>query len=53
MAFGFGSQTHGLAQRLLILGVAEAVITAVLGGILIAAGRKDYKAYRKRTGRRN
>ena len=53
MIYGFGSQTHDLAQRLLILGVAEAVITATLGGILIAAGRKDYKAYRKRTGRRN
>lgn len=53
MAFGFGSQTHGLAERLLILGVIEAVVTAVLGAILIAVGRKDYKAYRKRTGRVN
>ena len=35
MAFGFGSQTHGLAERLLILGVVEAVVTAVLGAILI------------------
>lgn len=53
MAFGFGSQTHDLAERLLILGVAEAVITGVAGGVLIAMGRKDYKEYRKRTGRRN
>ena len=53
MAFGFGSQTHGLAERLLILGVVEAVVTAVLGAILIVVGRKDYKAYRKRTGRVN
>lgn len=53
MAFGFGSQTHDLAQRLLIIGVIDAVVTAVLGAILIAVGRKDYKAYRKRTGRVN
>lgn len=53
MAFGFGSQTHDLAQRLVILGVAEAVITAVLGAIFIVSGRKEYKAYRKRTGRVN
>ena len=44
---------HGLAERLLILGVIEAVVTAVLGAILIVVGRKDYKAYRKRTGRVN
>ena len=53
MVYGFGSQTHGLAERLLILGVIEAVVTAVLGAILIVVGRKDYKAYRKRTGRVN
>ena len=53
MVYGFGSQTHDLAERLLILGVAEAVITGVAGGVLIAMGRKDYKAYRKRTGRVN
>lgn len=53
MAFGFGSQTHGLAQRLLILGVAEAIITLVVAFILIRVGRKGYKDYRKRTGRRN
>ena len=53
MAFGFGSQTHDLAERLLILGIAEAVITGVAGGVLISMGRKDYKEYRKRTGRRN
>lgn len=53
MAFGFGSQTHDLAQRLLVLGVIEAAITLVAGFILIGIGRKDYKAYRKRTGRRN
>lgn len=53
MVYGFGSQTHDLAERLLILGIAEAVITAVLGAVLIISGRKDYKAYRKRTGRRN
>ena len=53
MVYGFGSQTHGLAERLLILGIVEAVVTAVLGAILIVVGRKDYKAYRKRTGRVN
>lgn len=53
MVYGFGSQTHGLAERLLILGIVEAVITAVVGAILIVIGRKDYKAYRKRTGRVN
>ncbi len=53
MVYGFGSQTHDLAQRLLILGVAEALITVILGAILIVIGRKDYKAYRKRTGRVN
>lgn len=53
MAFGFGSQTHGLAQRLVVLGVIEAVATLVAGFVLITIGRKDYKAYRKRTGRRN
>lgn len=53
LAFGFGSQTHDLAQRLFILGIAEAVITAVLGAIFIVSGRKEYKAYRKRTGRVN
>lgn len=53
MVYGFGSQTHDLAERLLILGIAEAVITAVLGAVLIISGRKDYKAYRRRTGRRN
>ena len=53
MVYGFGSQTHDLAQRLLILGIVEAVVTAILGAILIVVGRKDYKAYRKRTGRRN
>ena len=53
MVYGFGSQTHDLAQRLLILGIVEAVVTAILGAILIVVGRKDYKAYRKRTGRVN
>lgn len=53
MVYGFGSQTHDLAQRLLILGIAEALITVILGAILIVIGRKDYKAYRKRTGRVN
>ena len=44
MVYGFGSQTHDLAQRLLILGIVEAVVTAILGAILIVVGRKDYKA---------
>ena len=53
MVYGFGSQTHDLAQRLLILGIAEAVIPTVLAFIFIGIGRKDYKEYRKRTGRVN
>lgn len=53
MAFGFGSQTHDLAQRLLILGVAEMAITLIAAFVLISIGRKDYKAYLKRTGRKN
>lgn len=53
MAFGFGAQTHDLSQRLLILGLIEAALTLAGGFALIAVGRRDYKAYRKRTGRVN
>ncbi len=53
MAFGFGAQTHDLAQRLVILGLIEVAVTLISAFVLLTIGRKDYKAYRKRTGRRN
>ena len=53
MAYGFGAQQHDYAQIMLIIGVVEMIVTLVGGAALLGLGRKDYKAYRKATGRVN
>ncbi|AQQ14212.1 hypothetical protein CGLAU_01095 [Corynebacterium glaucum] len=50
---GWGAQTEDASRILMILGGAEMVITLVLAFILLSIGRKDYKNYRKQTGRVN
>ena len=50
---GWGAQTEDASRILMILGGAEMVITLVLAFILLSIGRKDYKNYRKETGRVN
>jgi len=50
---GWGAQTEDASRMLMILGGAEMVITLVLAFILLSIGRKDYKNYRKQTGRVN
>lgn len=49
---GWGAQEN-ISRILMILGGAEMVVTLVLAFILLAVGRKDYKNYRKQTGRVN
>ena len=53
MLYGFGAQQHDYAQIMLLIGVVEMVLPLVGGAILLGRGRKDYKAYRKATGRVN
>lgn len=53
MIYGFGAQENDYSQILLILGLIVMAATLIGGAILIALGRKDYKAYSKATGRVN
>ncbi len=53
MIAGFGAQENDYSQILLILGLIVVAATLILGAVLIAVGRKDYKAYSKATGRMN
>lgn len=50
---GWGAQSEDYSNILMILGGAELVITLVIGFALVAMGRRDYKNYRKTTGRVN
>lgn len=50
---GWGAQAEDASQMLMILGGAEMVICLVAAAILLTIGRKDYKKYRKTTGRVN
>lgn len=50
--FGFGA-SENISQKLLIFGAIEAVITLVVGTVLIIRGRRNYKQYRAETGRVN
>lgn len=50
---GWGAQAEDASNILMILGGTEMVITLVLGFVLISIGRKDYKEYRRTTGRVN
>lgn len=52
MVWGMGSSAN-LGSRLLILGVAEALITLVGAVVLMSIGRRNYRDYRSRTGRVN
>ncbi|MCP1388013.1 hypothetical protein M5J20_07390 [Corynebacterium sp. TA-R-1] len=50
---GWGAQSQDASNILMILGAAEMVVCIVAAAILLAVGRKDYKNYRKTTGRVN
>lgn len=50
---GWGAQTEDASSILMILGGVEMAVTLVLGFVLISIGRKDYKEYRRTTGRVN
>lgn len=53
MLYGLGAQEGDYGQLLLILGLVEMAVTLGGAALLLGLGRKDYKAYRKATGRVN
>lgn len=47
-----GSQDHN-PVTIMLIGAIGFLVTAIIGYFLIRSGRKEYKAYRERTGRSN
>lgn len=50
---GWGAQAQDASNILMILGAICLVVCLIVGFSLISLGRRDYKNYRKQTGRRN
>lgn len=50
---GWGAQSQDLSTRLMILGGIEMAVCIIAAAVLLTIGRRDYKNYRKTTGRVN
>lgn len=50
---GWGAQSVDASQKLMLLGGIEMLVCAVAAAVLLVIGRKNYKNYKKTTGRVN